>query len=203
MSTLREFGSISAILSRHPRPFGWRSAAALPLRSLRTDIGTAGDGQPKTQPAQIDSNKPASQRGLRKVGKSLRISEQNGGFEQEVEFRNERGRITRTYERNRHQSPVDAQAQAWISAMLGTILHETAINVAPRVARLHSRGGISAVLDAIAGIGSDYEKSSVLVTLAIHMPSDSELIAQYREIARGLGDHERGRAERALDGLVL
>ena len=60
-----------------------------------------------------------------------------------------------------------------------------------------------AVLDAVAGIGSDYETTSVLINLVEHMPGDPDLIARYRQIARGLGDHERGRAERALDRLVL
>lgn len=56
-----------------------------------------------------------------------------------------------------------------------------------------------AVLDAAAGIGSDYERTQVLVEVAGVMPPDAALIARYREVARGLSDHERGVAERALD----
>lgn len=56
-----------------------------------------------------------------------------------------------------------------------------------------------AVLDAIAGIGSDFEALQVLLSLAEVMPADAGVIRRYREIARRLGDHERGQAERALD----
>lgn len=131
------------------------------------------------------------ERGLSKVGRSLRINEQDGGLEQEVEFRNEGGRIIRTYERNRQQSPVDAQAQAWIGAMLGTILHETAINVVPRVARLHSRGGISAVLDEVAKIHSDYARAEyLLVTFSEYALSDAELDMALRLAAKTDSDYE-------------
>ena len=59
--------------------------------------------------------------------------------------------------------------------------------------------GARAVLDAAAGIGSDYEQAEVLVELAGVMPPDAGLIERYREVARGLSDFERGKAERALD----
>jgi beta-lactamase regulating signal transducer with metallopeptidase domain len=57
----------------------------------------------------------------------------------------------------------------------------------------------AAVLDAIAGIGSDYECSTALIDLAARMPADAALIKRYREVARKLGDYERGQAEKALD----
>ena len=57
----------------------------------------------------------------------------------------------------------------------------------------------AALLDAIAGIDSDYECSTALIDLAARMPSDPALIKRYREIARKLGDYERGQAEKALD----
>lgn len=56
-----------------------------------------------------------------------------------------------------------------------------------------------AVLDAAADMGSDYEKGEVLARVATRMPNDAGLIARYREIARGMGDYERGQVEKALD----
>ena len=56
-----------------------------------------------------------------------------------------------------------------------------------------------AVLDAAAGIHSDYDCREVLVALARVMPNDAELIARYRDVARHLSNYERGEAERALD----
>lgn len=56
-----------------------------------------------------------------------------------------------------------------------------------------------AVLEAIAGIGSDFEKRTALVELAARMPADADLIRRYRQVAREMGDFERGQAEKALD----
>jgi hypothetical protein len=67
-----------------------------------------------------------------------------------------------------------------------------------RSARLDP-AGYRAVLDAAAGIDSDYECRVLLVEIAQHMPGDAALIARYREVARKLGDYERGQAEKALD----
>lgn len=55
------------------------------------------------------------------------------------------------------------------------------------------------VLAAVATMGSDFEARQVLVGLARVMPADAALIARYRDVARGLGEYERGQAERALD----
>lgn len=55
------------------------------------------------------------------------------------------------------------------------------------------------VLGAVATMDSDFEVRQVLVDLARVMPADAGLIARYRDVARGLGDFERGEAERALD----
>ncbi|HVF33892.1 MAG TPA: hypothetical protein VND91_01055, partial [Candidatus Saccharimonadia bacterium] len=57
----------------------------------------------------------------------------------------------------------------------------------------------TAILAAVAEMGSDFEQRTVLVALAERMPADVELIRRYREVARGLGDFERGQAEKALD----
>ena len=60
-----------------------------------------------------------------------------------------------------------------------------------------------AVLDAIEDIGSDFEALQALLALAKVMPADGTLIQRYRTVARRLGDHERGQAERALDRFAV
>lgn len=55
------------------------------------------------------------------------------------------------------------------------------------------------VLVSLGDIGSDFEARQVLESLAEHMPNDPALIERYRAAARGLGDFERGQAEKALD----
>ena len=64
-----------------------------------------------------------------------------------------------------------------------------------------SKSGAMAVIAAIAGMGSSFDATQVLVSLADHMPNDAELLAAYRAQARNLPDHERGQVEKALDRL--
>ncbi|ANB17584.1 M56 family metallopeptidase [Dokdonella koreensis] len=59
------------------------------------------------------------------------------------------------------------------------------------------------VLAAVATMGSDFEAREVLVRLARVMPEDAGLIERYRGVARGLGDFERGQAEKALDRFAV
>ena len=61
----------------------------------------------------------------------------------------------------------------------------------------------AAILEAIAGIESDFEQRTAMVELAGSMPADEALIRRYRQIARGMGDFERGQAEKALDRFEL
>lgn len=55
------------------------------------------------------------------------------------------------------------------------------------------------ILNSVRGFGSDFERGQVLTALAAAMPSDVVLIEGYRAVARGMADHERGQAEKALD----
>jgi beta-lactamase regulating signal transducer with metallopeptidase domain/uncharacterized protein YjbI with pentapeptide repeats len=58
---------------------------------------------------------------------------------------------------------------------------------------------IDGVLTSAAGIGSDFERREVLTRLAPRVAGDATLSKRYREVARGLGDFERGEALKALD----
>ncbi len=62
-----------------------------------------------------------------------------------------------------------------------------------------NQDGCMAVLNALEGMDSPGDLTPVLLALARHMPSDSGLIARYRQIARVLPTFERGQAEQALD----
>ena len=59
--------------------------------------------------------------------------------------------------------------------------------------------GCMAVLNALDGIDSAGDLTPVLLALARRMPSDSGVIARYRQVARVLPTFERGQAEQALD----
>ncbi|MBV8500997.1 MAG: M48 family metalloprotease [Paucibacter sp.] len=64
-----------------------------------------------------------------------------------------------------------------------------------------SKAGAMAVIAALSNMGSSFDTTQVLVSLAGHMPNDAELLNAYRARARGLPDHERGQVEKALDRL--
>ncbi len=56
-----------------------------------------------------------------------------------------------------------------------------------------------AILRSVRAMSSDFERGEVLNALAETMPNDPMLIEDYRAVTRGMSDHERGRAEKALD----
>jgi hypothetical protein len=59
--------------------------------------------------------------------------------------------------------------------------------------------GLAEVLDVASGLGSDFEKRTVLALVAKRVAADPDLNRRYRDVARGMGDFERGEALRALD----
>ena len=58
------------------------------------------------------------------------------------------------------------------------------------------------VLRGMDGMSSGFDRAELLMALAGHMPADAALIAQYRQAARGLSAHDRGRVEAAIDHLT-
>jgi hypothetical protein len=57
----------------------------------------------------------------------------------------------------------------------------------------------SAYLDGAAAIDSDYERRCALEGIARHVAADADMNRRYRELARNMGDYERGQALKALD----
>lgn len=56
-----------------------------------------------------------------------------------------------------------------------------------------------ALLRSVREMQSDFERTQVLAALAARMPHDVALIDDYRAVTRGMSEHERGEAERALE----
>jgi len=63
--------------------------------------------------------------------------------------------------------------------------------------------GYHALLALAERIDSDYDCRTALQSIASRMPGDDSLIRQYRQVARKLGDYDRGQAEKALDRFVV
>ncbi|MEN9866994.1 MAG: hypothetical protein RL748_2584 [Pseudomonadota bacterium] len=60
------------------------------------------------------------------------------------------------------------------------------------------KGDYLLFLDALKGMGSDFEVRTILQALAKQMPLDPALVERYRQVASTLGDFERGQAEKSL-----
>ncbi|MDH0864093.1 M56 family metallopeptidase [Mitsuaria sp. GD03876] len=58
------------------------------------------------------------------------------------------------------------------------------------------------VLRATGGMSAGFDRAELLIALAEHLPADADLLVQYRQAARGLGTHDRGRVEAAIDHLM-
>lgn len=61
--------------------------------------------------------------------------------------------------------------------------------------------GYQQLLSTVAAIHSNFEKQVALVAIAKRMPRDPGLVSRFREVARGLSEHDRAQAERELDHL--
>jgi len=64
-----------------------------------------------------------------------------------------------------------------------------------------NKDGCLAVLDALQGMDNAGDLTPVLLALAKRMPSNADVVARYRQVARVLPAYERGQAEQALDTL--
>jgi hypothetical protein len=58
------------------------------------------------------------------------------------------------------------------------------------------------VLRATASMSAGFDRAELLIALAEHLPADPEVLTQYRQAARGLSTHDRGRVEAAIDHLM-
>ncbi|WP_431260261.1 M56 family metallopeptidase [Roseateles chitinivorans] len=58
------------------------------------------------------------------------------------------------------------------------------------------------VLRATGSMSAGFDRAEMLIALAAHLPAEPEVLAQYRQAARGLSTHDRGRVEAAIDHLA-
>jgi hypothetical protein len=118
------------------------------------------------------------------------------GHTRSIEFQaDDAGRVTRLYRIDGRPHAMDAQAQAWLAALIPQVLRRTAWHAPHQL----DRAGYEAVLASAQHDGFDTRR--VLEAVAAAMPKDAELIRLYHRAARGLGDADRGEVERALDHL--
>ena len=114
------------------------------------------------------------------------FTERSGRERRELVVRPSGAGLTYIYRRNGVEVPYDAGAQGWFAGMIGTILREGAINVAPRVARVRAQGGVDAVLRMIARINSSGAKRAHFIALLNGGVSPAEADRVIRQAGREL-----------------
>ncbi|MCV2419778.1 M56 family metallopeptidase [Paucibacter sp. DJ2R-2] len=106
------------------------------------------------------------------------------------------------------QTALDAPAEAALKAYsesarrIGSDFERRMALSALLEAGVHQKAALLGVLDATRSIDSDFDRAELLSALAAHLPADAELVASYRQAARGLSEHERGKVEAALDPVM-
>lgn len=99
-------------------------------------------------------------------GGTATFSETHQGKTQRVEVASRGGKLERRYFVDNKEQPLDANARAWMAALIPSVIRETAINAEGRVKRIRAKGGADAVLDEIARIDSGYARGVYLRALA-------------------------------------
>ena len=84
------------------------------------------------------------------------------GTTRRIDFSSRDGKIEQRYSVDGREQAIDDEGRAWVAAMVPTIVRETALNVGPRVKRIHAAGGTDAVLDEIGKIRSGYSRGAHL-----------------------------------------
>jgi beta-lactamase regulating signal transducer with metallopeptidase domain len=125
-------------------------------------------------------------------GARASIEETTPAGTRRVEYSNAGGALQLSYWRDGKAQDMDAEAKAWLAALLPQLLREAAIDVEGRVARLHQRGGARAVTADIALIHSDYSRGRHLGELLRKYKLDgTELDLALAQAARIGSDYER------------
>jgi len=89
-------------------------------------------------------------------GARLEIREKSDGTLHELVVTNEAGELERRYSRDRKSMAFDTEAREWLARVIPEVLRNTAIDAERRVARLHSEGGMPAVLAEMKRIESSH-----------------------------------------------
>lgn len=84
------------------------------------------------------------------------------GVTRRIDFSSRDGRIEQRYFVDGREQAIDDAGRGWVAGFVPTIVRETAVNVGPRVKRIHAAGGADAVLDEIGQIRSGYSRGAHL-----------------------------------------
>lgn len=97
------------------------------------------------------------------------------------------GKLTRTYEVDGNEKPINASAQAWAASAMLYVIRESGVGAAARVQRILARGGPDAVLQEVGQINSDWSKKIYLEELVGHGRLDDDQLRDTLRAARRIG----------------
>lgn len=123
----------------------------------------------------------------------MELEQRLDGVDHELVVESDRdGELRYRYQREGDEMPMDAEARAWLAEAIPTIYRATGLEAEVRVARIHDRGGLEAVLEEIELIGSDYLQRRYYEELAqLERLDDDALAAVYRHAGEQIGsDYE-------------
>lgn len=99
-------------------------------------------------------------------GARLSVEEHTRGEpDRRVVWREEGGRVRRTFYRDEREAAPDAEDEAWIRRALLQPIRESGMYAEQRTARIYRRGGADAVLDEVRQIASDGAKRAYYAAL--------------------------------------
>lgn len=93
------------------------------------------------------------------------LIETRDGVTRRIDFEADGEQIRRSYEVDGDEQPLDAQARRWMASAIVRVLRESGIDAGKRIARIHARGGLPAVLAEIELIEGDHARGAYLAAL--------------------------------------
>lgn len=93
------------------------------------------------------------------------LIETRDGVTRRIDFEADGEQIRRSYEVDGDEQPLDAEARRWMASAIVRVLRESGIDAGKRIARIHARGGLPAVLAEIELIDGDHARGVYLAAL--------------------------------------
>lgn len=128
----------------------------------------------------------ADDRGIAKIEEDghLRIREKRDGVVHELVVTNDGDDLQYEYSLDGDSTPFDTQARDWLTKVIPEILRNTGLDAEGRIARLHARGGVEAVLDELKLIDSGHALAIYAGILVNEHTLDDKAIQQLLLILR-------------------
>lgn len=118
-------------------------------------------------------------------GGFIRFSKRSFGNRRTIELEaDSNGDINRTYREGRTKMPFEPEGRQWMSSVLPEIIRTTGIGAEERVLKFYNKGGMTAVIDEIENLPSDYVQSKYYSACFALKGIDEQEVKQVLESAK-------------------